>query len=129
MRHRVAGKKLGRTTGQRNALRRSLINDLFRYERIQTTDAKARAIRAEAEHMITIAKRALAQSDVARQVAARRLLMARLNNREIVTKVFEEIAPRYEGRPGGYTRRYRLGPRKGDAAPMVQLELVDREEA
>lgn len=128
MRHRVAGKKLGRTNDQRKLLRRNLINALLEHERIQTTDAKARAIRAEAEKLITIAKRALAQQDPNRAVHARRIVYARLNSRASVTKVFDELAPRYAQRPGGYTRTYKLGPRNGDAAPMVLIELVDREE-
>lgn len=127
MRHNIAGKRLGRSTGQRKMLRRNLLNDLFRYERIKTTEAKAEAIRAEAEKMITIAKRSLAHPDKNRAVHGRRILFARLNNREIVLKVFDKLAPRYEARAGGYTRTYKLGPRKGDAAPMVLLELVDRE--
>lgn len=129
MRHKVAGKHLGRNTGHRNSLRRNLINDLFQHERITTTEAKARAIRAEAEKLITIAKRGRAHSDAARGVHARRLLLARLNNRDTVAKVYDELAPRYESRPGGYLRLLKLGPRKGDAAPMVMVELVDREEA
>mgnify|MGYP001031031385 FL=1 len=128
MRHKVAGKHLGRSTGHRNSLRRNLINDLFQHERITTTQAKAQAIRAEAEKLITIAKRGRAHSDPARGVHARRLLLARLNNRDSVAKVYDELAPRYETRPGGYLRLLKLGPRKGDAAPMVMIELVDREE-
>lgn len=128
MRHKVAGKHLGRSSGHRKALRRNLISDLVRHERITTTEAKARAIRAEAEKMITIAKRSLAHQDPARAVHGRRLLMARLNNRDAVTKIFNELAPRYQDRPGGYTRMYKLGMRKGDAAPMALLEMVDREE-
>ncbi|HVO72076.1 MAG TPA: 50S ribosomal protein L17 [Aggregatilineaceae bacterium] len=128
MRHRVAGKQLGRSTGHRNALRRNLINQLFRHERIKTTQAKADAIRAEAEKMITIAKRSLAYENKARAVHGRRLVFARLRDKDSVAKVFDELAPRYEERQGGYTRIYKLGPRKGDAAPMVLLELVDREE-
>jgi len=128
MRHKVAGKQLGRSTGHRKALRRNLINELFRHERIKTTDAKARAVRAEAEKMITIAKRSLAHSDPARAVHGRRLLMARLRNKENVAKVFDVLATRYEDRPGGYTRIYKMGMRKGDSAPMVLIELVDREE-
>lgn len=128
MRHRVAGKQLGRTKDQRKSLRRNLINDLFRHERIKTTEAKADAVRGEAEKLITLAKRALAHEDKTRAVHGRRLLMARLNNRETVAKVFDELATRYEDRPGGYTRVYKLGLRKGDAAPIVMLELVDREE-
>lgn len=128
MRHRVAGKRLGRDTGHRKLLRRNLINDLLRYERIKTTEAKARAIRAEAEKTITLAKRALANGDRAREVHARRLLFARLRNKDTVAKVFSDLAPRYEERPGGYTRVFKLGMRTGDAAKMVLLELVDRAE-
>lgn len=129
MRHRVAGKKLSRHEGHRKALRRNLLNALFRHERIQTTEAKADAIRSEAEKLITIAKRALATEDRIRGVAARRLVFARLRDKDNVAKMFNELAPRYAERPGGYTRIYKLGPRKGDAAPMVLLELVDREES
>ncbi|MBN1259402.1 MAG: 50S ribosomal protein L17 [Anaerolineae bacterium] len=127
MRHRVAGKKLHRSSGQRTALRRSLVTDLFRYERIQTTRAKAEAIRSQAERMITQAKRGLqaAEEEPAKGVHARRLAAAKLNDRKIVTKLFDEIAPRYMDRPGGYTRMLKLGLRKGDAASMVLLELVE----
>ncbi len=128
MRHRVAGKKLNRSMGHRNALRRNLINQLFRHERIKTTRAKAEAIRGEAEKLITLAKRGLAHEDPARAVHARRLALARLNNRDSVGKLFNELAPRYEDRPGGYTRLFKLGPRLGDSAEMVVLELVDRTE-
>jgi large subunit ribosomal protein L17 len=128
MRHKVAGKRLGRDTDHRRLLRRNLINALFRHERIKTTQAKANAIRAEAEKLITVAKRSLAHPDPARGVHGRRLVSARLRDKNNVAKVFDVLAPRYEDRPGGYTRVYKLGPRKGDAAPMVLLELVDREE-
>jgi large subunit ribosomal protein L17 len=128
MRHKVAGKRLGRDMGHRKALRRNLINALFRHERIRTTEAKARAIRGEAEKMITLAKRSLAHDDPNRAVHGRRLLFARLRNKENVAKVFDELALRYEDRPGGYTRIYKLGMRKGDAAKMALIELVDREE-
>ena len=128
MRHKVAGKHLGRSKDHRKALRRNLMNDLYRYERIKTTETKARAIRAEAEKYITMAKRAIATGDPARGVHARRIMLSRLNNRDMVLKVFEVLAPRYEDRPGGYTRMYKLGPRKGDQAPMVLLELVDRDQ-
>jgi large subunit ribosomal protein L17 len=129
MRHKVAGKHLGRTLDQNKSLRKNLLKDLFRYGKLNTTEAKADAIRAEAEKMITMAKRALAHPDKNRGVHVRRLLLARLDDRDIVTKLFNEIAPRYEARPGGYTRINKLGLRKGDAAHMVMLELVDREEA
>lgn len=126
MRHRVAGKRLGRSVGQRNALRRTLITQLFTHERITTTRAKAEAIRGEAEEMITKAKRSLIHANPQRAIHARRILAARLNGPAVVKKVFDELAPRYAERPGGYTRIYRLGPRKGDAAEMVIIELVDR---
>ncbi|MBN1681004.1 MAG: 50S ribosomal protein L17 [Anaerolineae bacterium] len=127
MRHQVAGKRLGRDKGHRIAMRRNLIKALFRHERIKTTEAKAHAIRGDAEKMITMAKRALAHEDSLREVHARRLLMARLNDKEMVAKIFSELAPRYEDRPGGYTRMYKLGLRKGDSARMMLIELVDRE--
>jgi large subunit ribosomal protein L17 len=117
---------LGRNVGQRNALRRTLITQFFQHERITTTRAKAEAIRGAAEHMITQAKRSLAHEDPQRAIHVRRLLHGRLNDPAIVKKVFDVLAPRYAGRPGGYTRLYKLGPRKGDAAEMVILELVDR---
>lgn len=128
MRHRVAGKKLSRSKDQRKSLRRNLMNELFRHEKITTTRAKAEAIRGEAEKLITIAKRGLKHEDPARAVHARRIVLSRLNNADSVQKLFDTLAPRYEDRDGGYTRMYKLGLRNGDAAHMVQLELVDREE-
>jgi large subunit ribosomal protein L17 len=124
MRHRVAGYKLGRPTGQRRALRRNLMTDFFRHERIRTTRAKADAVRGAAEKLITTAKRGLAAGDL-KAVNARRLAAAQLNDPEVVKKLFDDIAPRYTSRPGGYTRVVRLGPRMGDAAEMVLLELVE----
>jgi large subunit ribosomal protein L17 len=120
---------LGRDTGHRKLLRRNLLNALFRHERIETTEAKADAIRAEAEKLITIAKRSLAHTDPARGVHGRRIVFDRLRDRSSVAKLFDVLAARYQARAGGYTRVYKLGPRKGDAAPMVLLELVDREES
>ena len=129
MRHRVAGRKLGRNGSQRKALRLSLSTALLQHGRIRTTQAKAAFVRADVEKLITLAKRSAAHDDPNRVVHAQRLAAARLNNdRELVHKLFAEIAPRYENRPGGYTRVYKLGPRKGDNAEMVLLELVDREE-
>ena len=126
MRHKVAGRKLGRSTGQRNALRRVLIKQLFEHERIETTRAKAEAIRGQAEKLITLAKHGISAEDVSKGVAARRLAIARLgDDKEIVKKLFDEIAPRFENRPGGYTRMLKLGPRQGDAAEMVILEFVE----
>ena len=126
MPHQISGKHLGRSTGQRNALRRTMITQLFQHERIVTTRAKAQAIRGAAEHMITQAKRTIGHPDPARGVYVRRLLAGRLDDKAMVKKLFDELAPRYAERPGGYTRIFRLGPRKGDAAEMVVLELVDR---
>jgi len=125
MRHRVSGKKLGRDADHRKALRRNLIAALFEHEEIITTEAKARAIRGEAEKIITQAKRALAHDDPARAVHARRLAIARLGGkRDVVLKVYDELAPRFEDRPGGYTRVFKVGPRKGDNAPMVMIQLL-----
>jgi large subunit ribosomal protein L17 len=124
MRHSVAGYKLGRNTGERNALRRTLINQLFEFERIQTTHAKARAIRGDAERLITLARNS-GNGDSMVKVNARRLAAARMANPLIVKKLFDDIAPRYANRPGGYLRILKLGPRHGDGAEMVLLELVE----
>jgi large subunit ribosomal protein L17 len=136
MRHRVAGKKLNRSSGNRNALRRNLVTALLHHGQIETTEAKAKAIRGQAEKLITLAKQGLSASeeDPSRGVHARRLAAGRLNRWatdpdgtqvDVLAKLFDEVAPRYMDRPGGYTRIYKLGPRKGDAAPMVLLELVE----
>src|SRR5438270_11577741 len=101
MRHGIAGKKLSRTVGQRNALRRTLITQFFLHERITTTRAKAEAIRGAAEHMITQAKRSLAHEDPNRQIHVRRLLVGRLDDKDVAKKLFDELAPRYANRPGG----------------------------
>jgi large subunit ribosomal protein L17 len=116
MRHRVAGRHLKRNTGVRQALFRNLISDLIRHERIETTDAKARAIKADAEKLITLAKRG--------DVHSRRLAARTITDPELVKKLFNDVAPRYASRPGGYTRLLRLVPRQGDAAAMALLELV-----
>ena len=136
MRHRVAGKKLNRSSGHRKALRRNLVTALFHHERIETTEAKAKAIRGQAEKLITLAKRGLVaeREDPSRGIYASRLAAGRLNRWvtepdgtvvDVLERLFEDIAPRYVDRPGGYTRIYKLGPRKGDAAPMVLLELIE----
>lgn len=124
MRHKVAGRKLGRQKDERAALRRILIKQLFEHERIRTTRAKAEAIRGQAERLITLAKRGTDAGE-AEMVHARRLAAARLADPEIVRKLFDDIAPRYTNRMGGYTRMIKLGPRMGDAAEMVLLELVE----
>jgi large subunit ribosomal protein L17 len=136
MRHRKAGKRLGRSTGHRRALRANLLSALLQHGRIETTEAKAKAVRSQAEKLITLAKRGLAAEgeDPSRGVHARRLAAGRLhrwatepdgNRLDLLEKLFEDIAPRYADRPGGYTRIYKLGPRKGDASPMALLELVE----
>lgn len=124
MRHKIAGRKLSRGKDEREALRRNLVKQLFEHERIRTTRAKAQAARSKAERLITLAKRGNEAGD-AKMVQARRLAAARLADPETVKKLFEDIAPRYENRPGGYTRIIKLGPRMGDAADMVLLELVE----
>ncbi len=121
MPHQIAGRHLGRNTSQRKALFRSLVTELFRHERITTTEAKAKAVRGDVEKLITLAKRG--------DVHARRLANRTLLDKAVSDKLFETIGPRYAERAGGYTRILKLGPRAGDAAPMVILELVDRAEA
>lgn len=124
MRHRVAGYKLGRGKDERTALRRILIKQLFEHERIRTTRAKAEAVRGQAERLISLAKRGNQAGD-AQAVHARRLAAARLGDTDAVKKLFDDIAPRFENRQGGYTRLVKLGMRQGDAAEMVLLELVE----
>lgn len=124
MRHQVAGKKLNRTKDQRIALRRVLINQLFEHEKIMTTRAKAQAIRSQAEKLITLSKNSMKGSDIDK-VNARRQAAASMANPEMVKKLFDDIGPRFENRNGGYTRMFQLGPRQGDAAEMVLLELVE----
>jgi large subunit ribosomal protein L17 len=124
MRHQVSGYRLGRTTGARLALRRNLIKQFFTHERIQTTRAKAAAIRGEAERLITIARNSAEASD-AEKVHARRLVISKLGDNQVINRLFDEIAPRFATRNGGYTRMLKLGPRMGDSAEMVILELVE----
>jgi len=124
MRHNVAGKKLDRTSGARLALRRNLIKQFFEHERIHTTKAKAAAIRGEAEKIITIARNSANATD-SEKVTARRLVAAKLGDNRVLKRLFDEIAPRFANRPGGYTRVMKLGPRRGDSAEMVILELVE----
>ena len=169
MRHRVAGRTLGRDTKHRKSLRRNLISELFRHGKIKTTEAKAKAVRSQAEKLITLARnrgdaerlldliedgdeatlrgvlthaqaerllRLHEADDVdglereARSIAvhAQRLVARDIHDREVLYRLFHEIAPRYINRPGGYTRLVRIGPRKGDAAEMVYLMLVEGED-
>lgn len=124
MRHQIAGYRLGRSTGARVALRRNLIKQFFTHERITTTRAKAAAIRGDAERLIMIARNSAQGSDVDK-LNARRLVISKLGDNKILNRLFNEIAPRYANRPGGYTRVLKLGPRMGDSAEMVILELVE----
>ncbi len=165
MRHRKTGRHLGRSSGHRRALYRNLMTELFRHERIKTTEAKARAVRPLAEKMVTKARKArperlvelakqrdaerlsawfnsrraeqlialadnedeeaLEQMAQAMALHARRQVLATLQDKDIAHKLVEEIAPRFDERPGGYTRMFKLGMRKGDAAKMAVLELVE----
>ena len=109
-------RKLGVKTAHRQSMLRNLVTDLFRYGRIQTTDCRAKEARREAEKMITIAKKG--------DLHARRQALAYIKDEDVVTKLFDEIAPKYDGRNGGYTRILKLGPRQGDVAEAVFLELV-----
>ena len=116
MRHRVAGRRLSRPTGHRRAMYRNLVTDLLGHEKITTTEAKAKEVRGLAEKMITLGKEAGLHS--------RRQALSFILDKKVTDKVFSELASRYAERPGGYTRIVKLGPRLGDGAPMVQLELV-----
>ena len=167
MRHRVAGKRLNRSADQRAALRRGLIGDLFRHESITTTEARADAIRGQAERLITLARNrgsadelaelakagdrptltrrttpnqaemllrvaqenpdGLAKAAAAIAANARRQAARVLYNQDVLKRLFDEIAPRYAQRNGGYTRTFKLGMRKGDAAPIVKIELLEEE--
>jgi large subunit ribosomal protein L17 len=120
MRHGKAGFKLGRVTAHRWALFRNLLVALFRHERIMTTEAKAKAVRGLADHMVTLAKRD--------DLHARRQVLSMVPDAVVVKKLFDTIAARFSERPGGYTRIMKAGLRAGDRAQMVVLELVDRPE-
>lgn len=127
MRHRVAGYRLNRSSAHRTALRRNLMTELFRHGRIRTTKAKAAAVRSDAERLITLAKRGngkAAEEGGSDQHERKRAAVV-LRDGDVVKVLFDEIAPRFAARPGGYTRVLKLGPRKGDGAQMVYLELVD----
>jgi large subunit ribosomal protein L17 len=123
MRHQVAGRILSRDAGHRKLLFRNLIRELYIHERITTTEAKARAIRSDAERLITKAKHGVNGN----RVHAQRQIVAFLDDKTVAKKVFDEFAPRYATRNGGYTRMIKIGKRSGDAAEMVVLELVDSE--
>jgi len=142
MRHRVHGRRLNRSAAHRTSLRKNLVADLICIEKIVTTEAKARTIRPAAEKMITLAKRGLVngQENPNMEIHARRLAASRLPKTrvveddmgifeevDVVQRLFEEIAPRYADRPGGYTRMVKIGKRPGDNAEMAVLMLVDEE--
>lgn len=116
MKHKVSGRTFGRATGERLALYRNLVTDLLNYEKITTTQAKAKEIRSMAEQMITLGKDG--------KLSARRQALAFIYDEKVTDKVFKELATRYASRPGGYTRITKIGPRMGDGAPMAQIELV-----
>lgn len=138
MRHRVRGRRLGRDSAHRKALRRNMIADLIAHERVITTEAKARMLRPAAERVITVAKRGLAKDDDAAVVHARRIAGTKMARNRVVEdelgertevntiqKLFDEIAPRYMDRPGGYTRIIKMPRRPGDAAKMAMIMLVE----
>ena len=117
MRHRRAGRKLGRDAAHRRALYANLAGALIEHGRIKTTQAKAKEVRPIAEQMITLGRRG--------DLAARRQALAYLRSNDVVHKLFAEVAPRFADRPGGYSRIVKIGPRPGDSAELVYLELVD----
>ena len=128
MRHRVSHRKLGRVTEHRIALLRNQAEALIRHERIETTIPKAKELRPFVERLITIAKRGIAGGENnGKSLHARRLVLRDIQNRDVVGKLFDTIAPRFETRPGGYTRILRLGYRRGDSAEVAQIELVGSE--
>ena len=118
MRHQKSGRKLGRTSSHRQAMFRNMAVSLFRHEQIRTTLPKAKELRRVAEPLITMAKTPT--------MARRRLAFARLRDKDIVGKLFDELAPRYKARLGGYTRILKCGFRRGDNAPMAYVQLVDQ---
>jgi large subunit ribosomal protein L17 len=117
VRHATVGRKLGRSRAHRRALFRNLMTELFRRERIKTTEAKAKAVKHEAERIITLAKSG--------DLHARRQILREIQDKAVVDKLIHVIGPDMAERPGGYTRIIKIGPRQGDAAPMVFIELVD----
>ena len=116
MRHKIVGRRLGRSSAHRKAMCRNLVTDLLKYEKITTTEAKAKEVRSLAEHMITLGKEG--------KLHSRRQALTFIFDKNVTEKVFDELASRYTERPGGYTRMVKLGRRLGDGATTVQLELV-----
>lgn len=128
MRHRVAHRKLGRTTEHRIALLRNQVTALIRHERIKTTVAKAKELRPFVERLITVAKRGIAEgAEGGRALHARRLVARDLADSDVAKKLFDSIAPRFSSRPGGYTRILRIGRRQGDGSEIAQIELIGSE--
>lgn len=128
MRHRNAHRKLGRISAHRTALLRNQAEALLAHEKIETTVPKAKELRPYVERLITIAKRGVKANDPKGvSLSARRLVMRDVLNETVVTKLFDEIAPRFMERPGGYTRILKLGARRGDAAEVAQIELIGSE--
>ena len=119
MRHNVMGRRLSRSKDQRKALFRILTTELFRHDRIKTTEAKAKTIKPIAEKLLTLARRG--------DLHARRQAAREITDPAVLKRLFDEIGPRMESRTGGYTRIYKLAPRRGDAAEMAIIELVDQE--
>lgn len=119
MRHRISGRKLNRTSSHRKAMLANMTNSLFKHEQIKTTLPKAKELRRHAEPLITLAKTP--------SVANRRLAFARLRDRAVVSKLFDELGPHFQSRPGGYLRILKCGFRDGDNAPMAFVQLVDRD--
>ena len=120
MRHKKTGRKFSRTSSHRKAMFANMANALIEHERITTTDAKARDLRRYCEKLVTLGKKGT--------LAARRNAYARLRDNGSIDRLFGALAERYKDRHGGYTRMYKLGPRRGDNAPMAILEFVDRED-
>jgi large subunit ribosomal protein L17 len=128
MRHRYAHRRLGRNTKERRALLRGLATDLLYHEHIVTTVPKAKEVRPIVERLITVAKRGVkAAEPKGRTLAAKRLVMTEIVNEDVVTKLFDQLAPRFMERPGGYTRILRLGHRRGDGGEIAQIELLGSE--
>ena len=128
MRHNVAHRKLGRVTEHRMALLRNQATALLRHERIETTMPKAKELRPFVERLITIAKRGIAAGEAnGKALAARRMVLADIVDKDVVGKLFETLAPRFADRPGGYTRILRVGFRRGDSAEVAQIELLGSE--
>jgi large subunit ribosomal protein L17 len=127
MRHRVAHRKLGRVTEHRLAMLRNQATALFRHEHLTTTVPRAKELRPFVERLITIAKRGVASGENGHALTARRQVLQDLQDREVVAKLFDTLAPRFASRPGGYTRLLRIGYRRGDSAEIAQVELVGSE--